>query len=146
MPHLTFGKSKDGYALTVMIGLNGADTTQLMKKGKPVPPPLSVRAILDTGTDITCMATRVLQHFGLVSISDATTLTMGGPVSAKLFEVSLSIPKSSGLTGPLLVLEQLVVMEWGLVDPDIEALIGKDVLSQCLLIIDGPRKEFTLSD
>ena len=30
--------------------------------------------------------------------------------------------------------------------PDIEVLIGMDVLNDCLLIFDGPKKEFTLAE
>jgi hypothetical protein len=145
MPHLTFASSKDGLPLTVMIGLNGTTTAALVNQGQPIPPPLLVRAILDTGTDITCVVPQILHHFGLIPLVQKSTFTVSGPVSVKLFEVSLSIPKAGGLTGPLLVLDQLVVMELPHPLPNLEALIGNDVLSQCLLIVDGPRGDFTLS-
>jgi len=146
MPHLTFANSKDGYALTVVVGLNGHDSTKLVTQGMPVTPPLVVRALIDSANDVTCVAAGVLRHFGLSLIGRVTTQTMAESVFANLFEVSLGIPKSGGLTGPLLVLEQLRVMEWIQVFPNVDVMLGKDVLSHCLLIIDGPRAKFTLSD
>ena len=145
MPHLTFITSQDGLALNVMIGLNGADTASLVNQGKPVPTPILVRAILDSGTDATCVAPRILRNLGLTLLVQKSTLTVSGPLPVDLYEVSLSIPKAGGLTGPLLVLDQLVVMELPYPIPNIEVLIGNDILSQCLLIVDGPRGEFTIS-
>jgi hypothetical protein len=59
--------------------------------------------------------------------------------------VSLSIP-SAAQTGPLLVLDRLLVM--GLPTPlaGIDVLLGRDVADQLLFILDGPRQEFTIAD
>jgi hypothetical protein len=146
MPHLTFPISQDGYALTVLIGLNGRGSTDLAQKGQPIPAPLSIRAVIDTGTDITCVAARVPQQLGLASAGEVQTQTIAGFVNSHCYDVSLSNPKSGSLTGPLLVLDDLRVMELLDAIPNVEALIGKDVLSHCLLIIDGKRGEFTLAD
>jgi len=146
MPHLTFGISLDGFALTVLVGLNGQDTFDLVKAGQMAPSPVAVRAVIDSGTDITCIASRVAQQLGLVVIGQVKTQIVRGSVTANLYEVSLSIPRAGNLTRPLLVLEQLHVMELVQQLPDIEMLIGKDVLLQCLLIIDGPRGEFTIAE
>jgi hypothetical protein len=145
MPHLTFKTSPDGFALDVLIGLTGKDSAGLVAKGQRIPPPMLVRALIDTGTDVTCVATRVVQHFSLAFVAQVGTQTAAGPVSRKLFEVSLGIPKSGRLTGPLLVLEHLLVMELTPAPPNVEVLIGNDVLLHCLLIIDGPGGTFTLS-
>jgi len=146
MPHLTYSICPDGFALTVLVGLNGKDTTDLVNAGQVVPSPVSVRAIIDSGSDVTCLATRVAQQLSLVAVAGVNTQTLRGSLNAKLYEVSLSIPRTGNLTGPLLVLEQLHVMELVQQLPDIELLIGKDVLLQCLLIIDGPRGEFTVAE
>jgi hypothetical protein len=42
--------------------------------------------------------------------------------------------------------DQLYVMELTQPIPDVEMLLGKDVLLKCLLIIDGPAVTFTLCD
>ena len=146
MPHLTLSISPDGFALTVLVGLNGQDSTDLINAGQAVPAPVTVRAVIDSGTDLTCVASRVAQRLGLVAKGQVKTQTVGGPLYAKLYEVSLSIPRPGNLPGLVLVLEQLHVMEMVQQIPDFEVLIGKDVLLQCLLIIDGPRGEFTIAE
>jgi Aspartyl protease len=146
MPHLTHDISSDGFALTVLIGRNGRDTAALVNARQPVPAPVTVRAIIDSGADISCIAPRVAQQLGLPVIGQVQTQTVGGPVNARLFEVGLSIPRAGNLMGPVLVLDQLHVMELTHSVPNIEMLIGKDVLLQCLLISDGPRGKFTIGD
>src|SRR5262245_50646196 len=133
MPHLTFASSPDGPALQVLIGVNGRGSAALLAAGQPIPTPVWVRALLDTGTDITCVAPACLRRLGLTGIGSSSTHTVGGSFKADLFEVSLSISGPAGKAGPMHVREQLVVMEWLHAPPNIEALIGLDVLSECLL-------------
>jgi hypothetical protein len=146
MPHQSYPISPDGFALTVMVGLNGHDTAAYVASGRAIPAPRTVRAIIDSGSDMTCVAPGILRQLGLSSIGQASTQTMSGPLTADFFEVSLSIPRSGPLPGPLLLLEQLFVMELTQPLPNIDVLVGKDVLMQCLLISDGPRGMFTIGD
>jgi hypothetical protein len=146
MPHLTLGISLDGFALTVLVGRNGKDTTDLVNSGQKVPPPLALRAIIDSGTDMTCVASRVVEQLGLIAIGGVETQTAAGLLNAKFYEVSIGIYPTGNLTSPMLLLEQLHVMELVQPIPNIEVLMGKDVLLGCLLIIDGPRGEFTIAD
>jgi hypothetical protein len=135
----------DGLALDVMIGLNGQSIANLVAAGQLPPSPLLLHALIATGSDATCVASRVLVHFGLGSVFATTTQTISGSLPVNLYEVSLTIPRSGALTGPLLVEDQLLVME--LVQPpaNFEVILGLDVIRQLLLISDGPRSEFTLS-
>jgi hypothetical protein len=45
----------------------------------------------------------------------------------------------------MLVREQLKVMELLHSPPNFEAMIGMDVLAECLLILDGPGRQFTIA-
>jgi hypothetical protein len=147
MPHMTFKTSADGYALTVLVGLNGKQTVALVAAHQPVPAPFWLRALLDGGSDVTWVATRVLQQLGATRIAGVSNQTMAGMAPVNLFEVSLSVPPSGHLTGSLLHQEQLVVVEMTQPLPNnIEVLIGRDILDQCLFISDGPRGEFTFGD
>ncbi len=67
---------------------------------------------------------------------------MGGSVKGNLFEVSLSIPSPRRGTGPVALQERLLVMEWPQPLPGLDVLIGLDVLAECVLLFDGPRREF----
>jgi hypothetical protein len=56
MPHLTFGISPDGFALTVLVGRNGKDSTDMVNAGQVVPSLVAVRGVMDSGSDVTCIA------------------------------------------------------------------------------------------
>jgi hypothetical protein len=147
MPHATFPVTQDGFLLPVVIGLTGLATRNLMSAGQPVPRPILLQGEIDTGSNITCVAARVLSQLGLSAASGShTTQTVAGSHAARLFEVSLGIPAVGALKSSLLVLEHLWVMEWTPPSPVTEVLIGRDVLPHLLMVIDGPRQEFTLGD
>lgn len=146
MPHLTLPRGPDGFVVEVLIGLDGATTTSLHAAAQPIPPPLRLRGVLDTGTDKTSVAARVPQHFGLVSLGSAFTHTAAGQQTTAFYQVSLTISGPAGVAGPMLVLPTLTVTELGSTLPNnIEALIGADVLSDCLFISDGPGRQFILA-
>jgi hypothetical protein len=136
----------DGMIVEVLIGLCGKDMTALLAAGQPVPAPVRLRAAIDTGTNITCVNSQTLLHFGLPQVHQSTSTTVGGTIPAFLYEVSFGIPQMGQLTGPLLVIEYLVVMELAQSTDGIDVLIGRDVLRELLVFSDGPRDEFTLAD
>jgi hypothetical protein len=141
----TYPISSDGLALPVMIGLSGFDNAALLAVGQPITAPVLARALIDTGSDVTCVAAAVPRRLGLQRKSQHTTQTISGPVRVDIYEVSFSIPGPSAGSGPLLVLPQLLVMEWSQSVVNVEVLIGLDVLLQCELHLDGPGRQFTLS-
>jgi hypothetical protein len=144
MPHLTFATSTDGPALEVVVALDANKIAARQQAGVVVPLPLPIRALIDTGTDVTALAPRVLQHIGLAPVRSVPTLTAGGQVSVDLFEVSLVITGPSGPVGPMYVRPFLQVTELATPLPNIEALIGRDILAECLFQLDGPGAHFLL--
>jgi hypothetical protein len=147
MPHFTLTCTPDGYELTVVIGLTGAGTAKLVASGSPLPRPVQIRGVIDSGSDVSCISSRIVAQLGLLLFAQDTTQTAAGPASVNLYEASLSLPRP-GITPPslLLILPQLVVMELPNLSTGIEALVGRDVLAHLLFFSDGPRGEFTLAD
>ena len=143
MPLLNFPLSPDGLALSVMIGPHRGTMITLQTSGQPVPPLVMARALVDTGTDASAVAPSVPARLGLAPIRQTTTQTTAGPLSVNVFEVSLSIP--GPVFGQMLTRQRHLVTELPYPPPGVEALIGLDVLSECLLIYDGPAKQFTLA-
>jgi len=141
----TYGVSTDGLALEVMIGIKGSDSAALVAAGKPVPRPILARALIDTASDITCVERVILQRLGLAPSARQATQGISGSASVRLFEVSVSIPGATSASGPLLVLPQLVIMELPQPLQNVEVLIGLDVLLQCVLHVNGPGRQFSLS-
>jgi hypothetical protein len=146
MPHFTLPIVADGLILNVMIGLTGRDTVSRLSTGKPIPAPVLLRSAIDTGTDITCVNAQFLKGLGLTFVQQLSSTTVAGVIPVDLFDISFSIPPTGRLTAPLLVLEQLRVMELVHSTPGIDVLVGRDVMHELLMISDGPRDEFTLGD
>jgi hypothetical protein len=120
---------------------------RLIAAGQPVPAPIRLRGLIDTGCDVTSVPPHVAQRLGLTVHSQRSTQTPAGPLSVNLYEASLSIPRVGQLQAPLLVLDQIVILE--LPHPPtatIDVLVGLDVVLQLLLVVDGPRGHFTLAD
>jgi predicted aspartyl protease len=146
MPHGTFPLSPDGIVLQAVFGLNGTDMTDLAQLGKSIPAPIQVRALVDTGSDVTAVAPHVVQRLGLVqSAIPGLSQTASGSVLVNIHRVSLSILEPVGRSGSVLVLPDLLVSELTTTLPSLDALIGMDVLRSCLFVLDGPGRQFILS-
>jgi hypothetical protein len=146
MPHLTLPVTDEGLTLHVMVGLPGPIVAALVAAWKPVPPALLLDGVVDPGSNTTCVAQRVIQHFHLQSAQRTTTHTAIGPAQVNVFNVSLSIPAQGALLQALVVIDQILVMELTKPPPGIEVLVGLDALKHMLLFLDAGRGEFTLTD
>jgi hypothetical protein len=145
MPHFTYPMSSDGLAVLGLVGLNHQDTATLAQAGQPIPRPVAIRALLDTANDVTAVAGGVVQQLGLGHIKWAQTQTASGSVQVRVYRVSLSISGPTRAPSPLLHRADLLVTELAVVLPNVDVLIGLDVLRECLLIFDGPGDRFTLA-
>ncbi|MGH7170297.1 MAG: hypothetical protein ACRELG_08490 [Gemmataceae bacterium] len=74
----------------------------------------------------------------------ATTQTVSGPAHVDLFEVSVNVLDLSHPSGPKLIFPTLRIMEPPNPMTNFDVLIGLDVLLTARLLLDGPRREFTL--
>jgi hypothetical protein len=146
MPHFTLTVTPDGLALAVMVGLTGQATSDLLSMGQPLPRPVLLQGIIDTASDLTVVSASVLSQLNLAPRAQHKTRSVAGSHPVRLFEVSLSIPPAGTLRASLLVLDQLLVMEWVSPPPNIAVLVGLDVLPHLWMFLDGPRKEFTIGD
>jgi hypothetical protein len=127
-----------------VFGLNGAKSAALLQAGKPIPPPVQARSLLDCGSDIIAIAPQVIQKLGLVSFVPAISQTAAGSARVNLYRLSLTISGAAGRAGPVLVLTNLLASELTAPLPNLEALIGMSVLRECLLVLDGPGQQFIL--
>jgi hypothetical protein len=147
MPHITLNWTAEGLELSVLVGLSGKETARLLTAGLPIPRPLTLPGIIDTGSNITCVSVQALGRLGTPWLGSSVTQTPAGPHQVDLYEASLSIPLPGGAPTPFLfVLDQLVVMELQHTGSVVEVLLGRDVLAHLLCFLHGPRGEFTLTD
>ena len=144
MPQLTFPVTRAGLAVPVWIGLPGKLTAILLTAGRKIPAPVQVRGLLDTGSDVTVVASWVLQQLAIPAVTTTSTQTVAGPITVRLYEISLSITAPGQPGAPMLIEPDLLAMELATVLQDTDVLIGLDVLLKRRLVLDGPATQFTL--
>jgi hypothetical protein len=144
MAQLTFAIPAGELKLTVVVGHGRRALVDLLAKGQAPPPPVWTTALIDTGTNVTCVASAVLAKLGLISTGQASSQSVTGLAAVKLFDVSLSIPPAANAPGTMLTRHDITVMESPNALPDVDVLIGLDVLLDCKLLLDGPARHFTL--
>lgn len=144
MPHITLQIGPSGPVLDLEIGVSQAREDALKKAGQPVPPPLRIRGLIDTGASCTCVDPLVLGRLQLTptgKVAINTPSTGSVPHTADQYDVSL-ILMSSYLR---LLFPAKSVVESHLSIQGIDALIGRDILEKCLLVYDGQAATFTLA-
>lgn len=144
MPQLTFPIQADGLCFDALVGLDAPATTSRLTARQPIPAPLRVRGLIDTGSNATVVGASIIQRLGLVTQYQRTTHGITGPVPVNVCYVSLSITDLGDPTAPWLTHPLLHVMELPVPLSGIELLLGLDVLLGCKLLVDGPARQFTL--
>ena len=144
MPRLTFPIAADGLVVSTVICLESPAMQALQAQGKPLPLPISVRGMLDSGTTVTGVVPRLLIALGAVPGASSRTQTAAGPAAVRFYRISFTIHNpASGST------VQLARRSWLVTSlpndlPDMDVLFGMDLLHELILTVDGPAGFFTL--
>jgi hypothetical protein len=145
MSHFTLQVGLGGPILSALIAVSEARGHALKGAGQPVPSPVPVTALIDTGASCTCVDPAILAALSLTptgSVSISTPSTGAMPHQADQFDIALLIPAPNG---PPLIFQTIPVIASELAIQGIDALIGRDILDQCLLCYNGSAKTFTLA-
>lgn len=146
MPHFTLNIGPDGPVLKVLIGVSEVRAAALSDPDHLVPNPVAVNALLDTGASHTCLDPSVVKDLALSPTgSVSVTAPAAGAVTqtADEYDVSLWIPAAIG-EAPL-VFPTLPVFCSELHHSGFRALIGRDILADCLLAYNGRTGLYTLA-
>ena len=147
MSYFTRQFSPNGPVLTALVGVSQARKNSLEGSGLPVPAPSQILGLVDTGASCTCIDPLIIKALGLTSkgsIPVDTPSTGTTPILADQYDVSLSIWATT--THPPLVINNLAVICSELhARQGIHALIGRDILCQCLMTYDGVNGFFSLA-
>jgi len=135
----------DGPLVEVVVSLSRPELLRRRLSGQSIPPTL--RALLDTGAECTCVDPR---HVGTLALPlRGVTLvnlpSLGGMSGATQHDAGLAIVHSSGDAAENLVVPEFPLTELSLGQIGYHMLIGRDLLDRCLLIYDGPGGTFCLS-
>jgi hypothetical protein len=142
-----------GARIQVQFSVNRATLMLLRHRNQPVPQPIIVTAIIDTGAERTCIDPMVARNanltvygFGLSAAPGTTAKPLpqlGGATANAVYQSTLTIihpQKHSDLVLPELTVGSLPLASFG-----IEAVIGRDVLASCVLVYNGTTGSATLA-
>ncbi|MFO0807707.1 MAG: hypothetical protein U0746_03715 [Gemmataceae bacterium] len=98
--------SADGPSIEVAVGPSTAIVRQLRATGRAVPPPVIVRALIDTGAEVTCLDPSALASFVAAGLTPSRLLIANTPLFGGIhptveYFVSLSLPAPPGGGRPL---------------------------------------------
>jgi len=144
MAQLTFPITGTDLYVDVRVNHSAPILSAIQATGFSAPSSVPARALIDTGSDLTVVAPWILQQLRIPpQLHTTQTQGIGGLLSVRLFNVSLSILDTTNAHLPWFVQPDLLVMEATSVFP-VDVLIGMDVLLGCRMILDGPARLLTL--
>ena len=123
----------------VRIGVSGPAANLLRQQSKPVPNPVEITALIDTGASGTAVKPDVIRQLQLTPrgvTNIATPSSAAHPCN--VYDVSLTF--ANGVVVPV-----ITVIEVPLEGQVIQGLIGRDVLAHGILIYSGYTNTFSLS-
>ena len=148
MPHFTLTISATGPVVDAAIIVSESRRKILEEDKSPLPPPQMIRALIDTGASHTCVDPVVLVALGLTATgkTDVVTPTTGvKAVPCDTYDVGFAIlagkPGESHLVFPTWKVSSMELFE----AQGIHALIGRDILSRCILNYNGSQNIFTIA-
>jgi hypothetical protein len=147
MPVLTGPLRPEGALVDARISMSHTQVRQLRFAGRPIPAPVLLRGMLDTGAESTCVEPRAVAALALPfkAIGLANLPAGGGLTLGPQFEAALTVIHPSGDPRRDLVVPDLLVTELPLGALGYEVLIGRDVLDLWRFLYHGPRRRFRLA-
>ncbi len=144
MPQLTLAIGLHGPLLDILVGVSRPRADVLTANNHPVPQPVVVQGLIDTGASCTCIDPGILQSLSLSPTGTTSTLTPSTgatPHITNQYDVSILLvhPQST------FAFHSVPIVESHLAAQGIQALIGRDILQQCVLIYNGVMNFYTLN-
>ena len=144
MPHFSAMIGSDGPVIELTVAVGETWQWRLAARGLSVPSPTVVRALVDTGSDLSVVHPQVLLQLGVQATGSIRIRRPGvgsGFRPAPLYDVQLAIGDVGLGVGRIATRVVSVVPS----TPTVLALIGRDVLKRCTFFYNGPRAEISIS-
>ena len=137
MPHFLLQINPNGALISLSIGVSVSRASALKNLSQPIPNPILVQGLIDTGASL--VQSLFLQPTGTSEM--LTPSTGNTPKITPVYDISIKIPHGDAS----LDFNSIPAMESVLLNQGFHVLIGRDILSKCLLIYDGVANLCTLS-
>jgi hypothetical protein len=147
MPRLSGLLEPEGALVAVAVGLSRSEVQRLRNAARPIPAPVSLRALLDTGAECSCVDPQAVATLALplANIGLANIPAVGGLTPTAEYEASLTIVHPATDPRLNLVIGGILLAEVPLAPLGYEVLIGRDVLERCRFLYNGPGGRFRLT-
>lgn len=133
MPTLILPITNDGSIVEALVGPSHQRTMALLALKQPVPPPVRVRLLVDTGATSTSISQGLLVSLNLVTTGTVqlhTASSAGIPLECEQYDVSLVFPDAlPGGWG----FATVPIVECLPLDGPIDGLLGRDLLDRSIL-------------
>ena len=130
---------RTGPVCQVRIGVSGPTEELLRQQGKPVPAPIEITALIDTGASGTAVRPEIIKQLQLTPRGVTNICTPSSSAHpCNVYDVSLLFPHGVALS-------VITVIEVPLEGQSIQGLIGRDVLRHGILYYSGYTNTFSLS-
>ena len=142
MPSVTVSNQNlqiEGPVVEVQFLISKELEAKLRAEGKPIPQPLRVRALIDTGASNCAVQEDIPQKLGLQPIDKIPVSTPSGNALCYRYFMRMLIPAHN------IIYEGIFTAVSGLIVQNIQCLIGRDLLSFSEFIYHGKQKSFTLT-
>ena len=144
MPHFLLQINPSGALINLSIGVSVSRASALKNASQPIPNSILVQGLIDTGASGVCIDPTLTQLLSLqpTGTSEMLTPSTGNtPQITPVYDISIKIPHA----GTSLDFDSVPAMESVLLNQGFHVLIGRDILSKCLLIYDGVTNLCTLA-
>lgn len=133
--------------LDAIVGVSAPRVTALKQANQPIPNSIRIRVLVDTGASCTFIDESILStDLGLTPTGQSpVTVANGVTEDRDEYDVGLAIPPASPHDTPM-VFGTIRVMATPLrTTQGFDALLGRDILSMCILHYNGTAGLFTLA-
>jgi hypothetical protein len=134
-----------GPVLQVEIAVPSALSEFLSAQNQPIPAPRTGLALIDTGATRSCVDSQVISSLSVNPIGITDLGTAGGRSQHNLYPAKFNFPVMKGVEMEFGSVVGVDLSGQGAGKMQIIALIGRDVLSRCILIYHGTKGSFSLA-
>lgn len=137
-PH---GLFSGGLVMDVVVGVDTVTAHSLQAANIPIPSPISLKALFDTGCTVTSIDKTIVSSLGLKVRGYTPICTANGTTTASKHVVSLNFP-GTNLAGKLAHAVQAV----NLAGQQFHMLIGRDLMASWSITYNGPSGFVSIAD
>jgi hypothetical protein len=130
--------------IELRVGISDGWRQQLWKKSRSEPPAVFATFLVDTGSDSSMVDEQIMRTLGLSAVNQREVLTSESQGQAKIcnvYDIGLEIPNGGSAPWKISSVE---ANGRPLMSESVQGVLGRDVLSQVVLIYNGPLLTYSI--